>query len=252
MDPDDPLLAIAETARLAAAADLAVVRLPEQNRLVARAVAGSAALAAEVEGSRIRAALPEDEVDHLEDLPLALRGIVERAGAKAALLVPVRVEGRVAAVLELFRGHGLFGAGERDAARVAAAQIALVLRAADGPAAALPRSALMLTAEALAAGGDEQRGADRIARLAADATGATAAVIWRSSTDGLQTIATAGAADAEAVQPFADAVLLARAPAVDWLDGTSVAGLPLGQPPIGVLQLAFPAGIGRASCRERV
>jgi serine phosphatase RsbU (regulator of sigma subunit) len=243
VDPDDPLLAIAETARSAAAADLAVVRLPEQNRLVARAVAGSAALAAEVEGSRIRAALPEDEVDHLEDLPPALRGIVERAGAKAALLVPVRVEGRVAAVLELFRGHGLFGAGERDAARVAAAQIALVLRAAHGPAAGLPRSALMLTAEALAAGGDEQRGADRIARLAADATGATAAVIWRSSTtDGLQTIATAGAADAEAVQAFADAVLLARAPAVDWLDGTSVAGLPLGQPPIGVLQLAFPAG----------
>ena len=235
--------AVAETARAAAGADLAVVRIPQDNRLVARAVAGSAAIAAEIEGSRIAAPPPEDEVDDLADLPAALQGIVARAGAHAALLVPVRGDGRVAAVLELFRARGNFRIGEREAARVAAAQVALVLRAeANGPAAGLTGTALMLAAEALAAGGDEARGVDRIARLAADATGASAAVLWRSVADALVSLATVGAVDPGATQPFADAVFIARSPGVDWLEGATVVSLPLGQPPLGVLQLLFPSG----------
>src|SRR5207342_2584940 len=121
----------------------------------------------------------------------------------------------------------------RDAARVAAGQAALVLRAyADGPV-GLSGSALMLTAEALAAGGDELRGAERIARLAADATGAVGCVIWRSAVEGLQVLACTGVADERAVRPFAEAVLEARVSGLDDLDDSTVASFLVGQPPIG-------------------
>jgi serine phosphatase RsbU (regulator of sigma subunit) len=217
--------------------------MPKENRLVARALSGGAALTAEIEGSRVAAALPEEEIDELAELPAGLRAIAARAGAQAALVVPVRVDGRVVAALEVFRSRGPFRLGEREAVRVAAAQVALVLRAeTSGAAAGLSGSALMLAAEALAAGGDEVRGADRIVRLAADATGASAAVIWRSATDTLAPLTVVGAAESEALRPFADAVLVARSPGVDWLGGATVVGLPLGQPPFGVLQLLFPAG----------
>jgi serine phosphatase RsbU (regulator of sigma subunit) len=216
--------------------------VPANNRLVARAVAGNPALAAEVVGSRIAAALPEVEIDDLAELPAGLRGIAARAGAQSVLLVPVRVDGRAAGSLELFRARGAFRLGEREAARVAAAQVALVLRAEASGSPALSASALMLTAEALAAGGDEARGADRIARLAADATGASSAVIWRAAGDALAPVAIAGADDAEASRPFADAVFLARSPGVDSLQGVTVVSLPLGQPPLGVLQLHFSSG----------
>jgi serine phosphatase RsbU (regulator of sigma subunit) len=232
-----------ETARAAAGADLAVVRVPADNRLVALAVAGSPALADEVEGSRVAAALPDSELDDLAELPAPLRGLAARAGAQSALVVPVRVDGRLGASLELFRARGAFRLGEREAARVAAAQVALVLRSElHGGGAALSASALMLIAEALAAGGDDARGADRIARLAADATGASAALIWRATAEGIAPLASAGTVERDAVRPFADAVLLARTPGVDWLEGATVISLPLGQPPLGVLQLLFPSG----------
>jgi serine phosphatase RsbU (regulator of sigma subunit) len=234
------LQAVVETARAAAAADLGVLRVVDRGALVARAVAGSSALAAEIEGSSVDDAPPEGELDRVEDLPAGVRRIAERAGARASFLVPVRLDGRVEAVLELHRSSGAFGGTERDAARVAAGQAALVLRAySEGAAPGLSSSALMLTAEALAAGGDEVRGAERIARLAADATGASGSVIWRSGAEGLQVLARSGVEDEAAVWPIAEAVQTARAPGIDELDGWSVASFPLGQPPIGVLQLLF-------------
>jgi serine phosphatase RsbU (regulator of sigma subunit) len=235
------LQAVVETAREAAAADLAVLRIVDGDGLVARAVAGSASLAAEIEGSRVDDAAPDDEVDRAAELPAGLRLVAERVGAGATFLVPVRLGGRVAALLELHRSHGSFGAAERDAARVAAGQAALVLRAySDGAGAGLSSSALMLTAEALAAGGDEVRGAERIARLAMDAVGASGCVIWQSGVEGLRVLAAAGPADEDAIRPLADAVLDDRAPGLDDAGGTTVASFPLGQPPSGVLQLLFP------------
>jgi serine phosphatase RsbU (regulator of sigma subunit) len=236
------LLAVAETARAAAAADLAVLRTVERDGLVARAVVGSASLAAEIEGSRVDDAPPDRELDRVAELPPGLRRVAERAHAAATFLVPVRRDGRVAALLELHRSRGPFGAAEREAARVAAGQAALVLRAyGDGMATELSSSALMLTAEALAAGGDELRGAERIARLAADATGASGCVIWRSGVEGLNVLARAGLADEEAHRSFAEAVLHTRAPGLDDTDGSTVASFPLGQPPSGVFQLVFPS-----------
>jgi serine phosphatase RsbU (regulator of sigma subunit)/putative methionine-R-sulfoxide reductase with GAF domain len=239
-DAADALQAVAETARAAAAAELAVVRLVDRGELVARAVAGNAALVAEIEGSRVLDAAPDQEVDEVEQLSPGLRRIAERAGARATLVVPIRVEGQVAALLELHRGGGPFSPTEREAARVAAGQAGLVLRAySEGTATGLSSSALMLTAEALAAGGDELRGAERIARLAADATGASGCVIWRSGVDGLLVLARSGVADESAVWPFADAVLEARISGLDDLGDSTVASFPVGQPPIGVVQLVF-------------
>src|SRR5581483_7178986 len=199
--PDDALAAVADTARTAAAADLVVVRVPRENRLVARTLAGGSALAAEIEGSRVAAPLPEEEIDDLAALPAGLQAIAGRAGAAAALVVPVRVDGRVVGALELFRSGGAFGVGEREAARVAAAQVALILRAeANGTASGAPASALMLAAEGLSAGGDELRGPDRIVRLAVDATGASGAAIWRGAAEGLTRLAATGAAESDAVR----------------------------------------------------
>jgi serine phosphatase RsbU (regulator of sigma subunit) len=240
------LQAVTETAHAATGADLAVLRVATGDALVARAVAGTAALVAEIEGATVDDAAPDGEVDSVDALPPGLRRIAERAGARATFLVPVRLEGQVAAVLELYRSGGAFGPTERDAARVAAGQAALVLRAyADGTA-GLSSSALMLTAEALAAGGDEVRGAERIARLAADATGAAGCVIWRSGAEGLQALARAGVTDEAALVPIAEAVFDARVAGLDRLDGSAIASFPLGQPPLGVLQLLFPAATAPA------
>jgi len=231
---------VVETARAAAAADLGVLRVVDRGALVARAVAGSSALAAEIEGSSVGDAPPEHELDRLEDLPAGVRRVAERAGTRASFLVPVRLDGRVEAVLELHRARRAFDGTEREAARVAAGQAALVLRAySEAVTPGLSSSALMLTAEALAAGGDDVRGAERIARLAADATGASGGVIWRRGLEGLQLLARSGFHDEAAVLPFADAVFAARAPGVDELDDRNVASFPLGQPPFGVLQLLF-------------
>jgi serine phosphatase RsbU (regulator of sigma subunit) len=236
------LQAVAETARAATAADLVVLRVVQHDRLIVRAVAGSASLAAEIEGSRVDDPPPEQELDRLDELPPGLRRVAERANAAATVLVPVRLDGRVVALLELHRTHGSFRATDREAGRIAAGQAALVLQAHDdGAAAGLSSSALMLTAEALAAGSDELRGVERIARLTADATGASGCVIWSTGTEGLAPVAVAGAADDAVVRPFAAAVLDARAPGLDDTDGSRVASFPLGQPPGGVLQLVFPA-----------
>ena len=109
-----------------------------------------------------------------------------------------------------------------------AGQAALVLRAYAGRGPRdLSSSALMLTAEALAAGGDEVRGAERIARLAADATGAAACVIWRSAVRGAAGCSPAPASRTSApCRPFADAVLEARASGLDDLDDSSGRVLP--------------------------
>jgi serine phosphatase RsbU (regulator of sigma subunit) len=241
------LHAVAETAREAAAADLAVLRIVEKDELVARGVAGGASLAAEIEGSRVDDRVPDRELDRAADLPPGLRRVAERAGVGATFLVPVRLDGRVVALLELHRSRGAFGAAEREAARVAAGQAGLVLRAyADGTEVGPSSSALTLTAEALAAGGDGLRGAERIARLAADATGASGCVIWRSGIEGLSVLARAGLADEGVVRSLADAVLEARGPGLEEADRSTVASFPLGQPPTGVIQLIFPSAAAPA------
>ena len=144
---------LAEAARIAARADLAVVRCLSGDVLEAVALAGPAALAAELEGTHLPAAeLPEAPMMELAAAPEAVRRAAARAAARALLLIPVRAAGRLAS-LELYRAGLSFDVAERLGAELAAGQVALVLRAfapAD-PAAPLTHPALELAGEALAA-----------------------------------------------------------------------------------------------------
>src|SRR5262249_22525829 len=145
----DALQVVAEAARGATAADLAVVRVVERGGLVVRAVAGPGFLAAELEGSRLEGDPPDDEVDEIERLPAGAQAVARRANADAVLSLPVRIDGSLAASLELLRGGRPFGVDEREAAWVACAQIGLVLRGFAVPGrVGAPWAALELVAEA--------------------------------------------------------------------------------------------------------
>jgi serine phosphatase RsbU (regulator of sigma subunit) len=238
------LSAVAEAARAAATADIAVIRLVEPGELVARAVAGPAFLAAELEGSRLAGVPSEDEIDDLDLLSADARAVARRANADAVLSLPVRVDGDLVGSLELLRTGDGFGADEREAARIACGQAGLVLRSfsndvVDGQIGA----ALELAADALAVGADESRVAERIARLAADATRADACLIWQAEgEDRFEPLARAGTVDAETTLALAEAATHARIPAeVEQLGEALVVSLPLGQPSFGVLQLVFPS-----------
>src|SRR3954468_14108172 len=173
----DALRAVAEAARVAGNADLAILRVIEDGALTTRGGAGPPFLIAEIVGSRLSELPPDEEIDDAARLPAPLRAIAARTGATAVLLVPVRHAGRVAGSLELYRAGEAFGEDEREAARLAAAQAALALRVfeAERVRSELP-AAVGLAADALGAGSDEARTPERIARLAAEATGASGCI----------------------------------------------------------------------------
>jgi serine phosphatase RsbU (regulator of sigma subunit) len=248
---------VAEAAARAARADVVVVRVADEARvsLTACAVATtSAAVGAELEGSRLPlAGIPEDEATDADRLPDGVRRAAQRVGASTVLLIPVQVDGRLEGSVELMRVGDPFGDAERRLARLAAGQAALAIRAfADTPGSSVDTEATLgLVGEALAAGADELRTADEIARFAAEATGALAGLLWRRVTEGerLELVASAGLVlPDDAVQPAAAAAeraLLGRRPvgveAMADLPGlpTLSATLQLGQPSIGALQLLF-------------
>jgi serine phosphatase RsbU (regulator of sigma subunit) len=236
----------------ATAADLVIARVldPSGRRMSARAVfSTSPALVAELEGTP----LDPDElgpvpVDERDALPEAARVAAERAGAAAVLLVPVRVRGDVVGTLELGRAAGRFDAGERTLARLVADQVGVAVRSqggADNGSVHVARM-LELAGEALTTAADERRGATDVARLALDATGARACLLWRSDDDGAETlreVASAGrevAADRARARELAVEVLESREAAVlAAADTAVVASVQVGQPPLGVLQLLF-------------
>ncbi|MDE3190841.1 MAG: hypothetical protein KGL94_08495, partial [Acidobacteriota bacterium] len=124
---------VADAARAATGAEVAVLRIPAGDALEAVAVAGSAALAAELEGDRV----PPDAADGR---------VAERINADALL----RLEAG-AATLELYR-TGAFSASEELAADLAAGLASLVIRAfAPAPPDAAGTPPLELAGEALAA-----------------------------------------------------------------------------------------------------
>ena len=252
---------VAEAAARAARADVVVVRVTDEARasLTACAVATtSAAVGAELEGSRLPlAGFPEDEASDADRLPDGVRRAAQRVGASTVLLIPVQVDGRLEGSVELMRVGDAFGDAERRLARLAAGQAALAIRAfAAGPGigGVDTEVTLGLVGEALAAGADELRTADEIARFATEATGALAGLLWRRSTEGerLELVASAGMVlPDDALQPVAasaERALLGRQPvgveAIADLPGlpTLCATLQLGQPSIGALQLLFLPG----------
>jgi serine phosphatase RsbU (regulator of sigma subunit) len=243
------LRAVADGAAAASGADVALVRVADPGGdLRLRAVsARSRTIAAELEGSRFRAAeLPGDELADLEALPVAVRAAAERIRANAVLLLPVWIAGHPAASLELMRDGEEFGVEEATLARVAAAQLSLALVAFAGRngselARGLPEHALGLAGEALSVGQDRARTAEQIAYLAVEATGAVEAQLWGATADGRLELLV-GAADSESALRAARRALDEQSAVSVERDDTAertVASVRLGHPPLGVLQLLF-------------
>jgi serine phosphatase RsbU (regulator of sigma subunit) len=236
-----------------ARASLVVIRSLDETRalLVPGAVAtSSAAVAAEIEGTRLPVEDAELEESDVRLLPSAVRRAAERIQASAVLLLPVRLDGRLEGSLELMREGPEFGDDERGLARLAAGQAALAIRAFRNGTTdrhADVDTVLTLAGEALAAGADDSRTADQVVRIAAHATGAVACLLWVCGPE--QTIqleaASAAIADGslESARAAAEECLSGRnAVSVDSVHLPGAAWsvtLQLGQPPIGALQLLY-------------
>ncbi|HEY3544326.1 MAG TPA: GAF domain-containing SpoIIE family protein phosphatase [Gaiellaceae bacterium] len=243
------LAGVAAAVRVAASADVAVIRVQTTaDRLEAVAVAAQPALAAELEGTRLALdELPAAAVDELERAPGCARRAAERAAARVILVLPIRADGH-AATLELYRGAERFDETERLVAELAARHVALVLRAfavAAGATAELTHPALELAGEALAAALDSTHTAAEIARVSAGVVGAPVGLLWDPD---LALLGSYGVdpGDLEAGGGLVDVrALVDRGPpragrAASLPGGCSISvSLPLGQPPVGILQLLF-------------
>jgi serine phosphatase RsbU (regulator of sigma subunit) len=250
----EALRALAEAARAVSGAEIVLVRALDDGgeRLEAVAVAGPHALAAELYGTVLPAAeLPQVPLDDLAVAPAAVRRIGERTGATRFFVVPARADG-YALSLELFRSGEPFGVEQRLAAELCAAQGVLLLRAlsAGGDVSSLARPALELAGEALAVAMEEEDGAAEVVRLAAGVAGASAAVLWESREQGLVPAASwgfDGATDLAPAREVAERSLPDPGPVSVHAAGLPrdcavSTTLPLGRPPLGVLQLFHPAG----------
>jgi serine phosphatase RsbU (regulator of sigma subunit) len=245
---------LAEAARVVSIADLALVRVAIGDELETVAVAGPAALAAELEGAHVPAAgLPQSTVIDLADASGGVRHAAERARADFALVIPVLTK-TGAGTLELYRAGAPFTTGERFAAELAAGQAALVLRmfeSSQRPADERSLPALELAGEALAAALGEPHSASEIVRIAATVAGAPVGLFWEEAGDRVELAASFGLeqnADLGEARELARQALDEPGPihtvTSDRLPGECgvASSLPLGQPPAGVLQLLFGPG----------
>jgi sigma-B regulation protein RsbU (phosphoserine phosphatase) len=246
----ESLAAIAAAAASATGAEVVVARVldPEAGQLKAHAVwAASPAVAAELEGSRFAVdELPAAEVDEPAELPSPVRRAAERARAGAVLQVPVALDASSVASLELMRARTPFTAEERVLARLFAYQVGLAIRAAGDGAAGEPKGAngtLELAGEALAAGSDELRTAEQVTRLAAEGTGAIAALLWRTAGEedaGPELLGSFGVQGGDPkVTRAGEAAARALAERRPVTVETGVATILLGEPPVGALQLLY-------------
>jgi len=244
---------IAAAVAEAVGATVAVTRvLDDQLCLRARAVvADSTSLAAELEGTSLPVGEGIEETDEQGPLPETVRTAAYGAGAEAVLLLPVTARGALVGSLELLRPRGAFRSDERVLARAVADHVAAAIRRFDGTradgGASVVESALELAGEALVAGGGETATETEVARVAFQASGAAACLVWRRDGGGLRFLAgqgQAGAAVVESALPMAEAsVGAARSGGVERIrGGGSVVTFALGQPARHVLQLVFPDG----------
>jgi serine phosphatase RsbU (regulator of sigma subunit) len=243
----------------ASGADLVIARLASEDggRLTARAVhADSAALSAELAGTSLPAGtvgVEEAEYPSAPGDPAAPAGIrraASRAGLSVVRVVPVAVGDHVVATLELFGSGHAFGLREQSLARAAAAHVAMAARlerasrdGMDGRA-ELTRASLELLGEALAAGADELETAEQVVRLAAEATQAAGAALWRVDAEAPPSLlASQGFAgrppDVGAAAEGVRRVLADRRAGPQRLEPWRLYTLALGEPPLAALQLAF-------------
>ena len=253
---DPGLRALARAVALGTGAELVVARVAvEGNGLVARAVhSESAALAAELEGTRMPLADAGTEELDLEDAPGDPRrplpcGAAARAGAPIVRFVPVAPEGEVVAALEIYRSGLPFGPDEQALARAAAAHLTLALRldqGSNGPT-DLTLTQLELLGGALAAGADEAEAAEQIVRVAVEAAESAGALLWRIEPESAPAFLAADGFGGrtpdltelpELVRRALDEGEAGPQEVGPWLMHT----VPLGEPPVAALQLAFAPG----------
>jgi serine phosphatase RsbU (regulator of sigma subunit) len=253
---DDALEALGQAAVDVTGADAVAIRVADEDGMlgVRTVISRSEALASELAGSSYPVGeLPDGELSP-EQLPEAVRRAARLIGAGGVLLLPAGEGGRPLGSIELLRTTREFEPGEIVGAQLVAAHIGLVLRAfgagnGAGSSAITPEATLSLAGDALAAGLDRARSAEEVVGVAARASGAEAALLWFPGEDGaLELLAATGSDDAQAGAPSqAGFVPHEREPVrLEALtDGSrrTVATLGLGQPPLGVLQLVFAAGV---------
>ncbi len=199
--------AVVRATAAACGADVVLARVADQDRrelVVRSASAPTEALVVELRGARIPLdELAEDEVE-LEQAPDAVRALAARVGASSALILPITVVGEIVGSLELLSSTAAFDRSARTAARVAANQLALAVRAFEREArdesdAAEPDS-LQVAGDALAAGADPAHAVHHVLRLALAVSGASAAALWtRDERDEPVLEASVGAASLEGV-----------------------------------------------------
>ena len=238
---DEALGEIARAAAEAVDAELVVLRvLDPDGFLRARAVtAASQALAAELEGSRYPLPPSAPGGDGVaEALSAGVKRTARRVGCEWGLVVPVVAATGSVGSLEVYRSRNPLGAVDERAARLAASQAALAIRAFGTPNGALGAkaspSSLDLAGDALAAGLEQARMADQIARLAAEATGALSTTIWDA--EGLELLGSHGRPPSESER---EAAVRALADGRSVVADGSLATVALGRPPIAALQLRF-------------
>jgi GAF domain-containing protein len=199
------LALVARAALEATSSDVALIRVLDDGaaELVTRGVhARSAALAAELEGSRVPLGDPSVArlmagEDLLEDAiaDAAVAGpVTERLGRVETAGVPIMIDGRPAAALLIARPGPRYRPDDLRRVRTAVAHAAMLVvldrvrrHAHVGAVSAEAETGRL--AEALAAGSDEARVARLLARLAAEALGAERAVLYRGPGDDLSLIA---------------------------------------------------------------
>jgi serine phosphatase RsbU (regulator of sigma subunit) len=236
--PLDSILAqIAEAAVHGAGAEIAVVWLPERDgSLVARLVrASSSAIAAEIEG--LRAGSVETAVE-------LVRGLLDTDAV--GLTVPLDANGDAGA-LALARRAGPFDREATGIAMLAGDLAWLATRLCDDGAAVGRElgGPLDVAGDALAAVADDEAAAARLARLAATASGADGACLWRLRAGELEIEGAHGALEPDANLERAARAILGehRSLAVHGDGGKGeLVTLQLGEPPLGALQLRFAPG----------
>jgi serine phosphatase RsbU (regulator of sigma subunit) len=233
-DPAAAADVYAGAALRACAADAVIVRSLEDQQLVAHAVAAvSPAVAAHLAGSR-------EPVSQLDDPEAPSAGQLAHA---ATLRIPVESSGELVGALEIVRSAPPFDDEERLLAQMAADGLALAFRArrADEAAGSRADVALVLAGEALAAGVEEERAPQQVVRLAAEASGAGAALLWQGANE-------PSLAGSFGESPIAEAAALSAArvalEARDFLTTERIGGavlvsVRLAEPSPGVLQLIF-------------
>ncbi|HZB23108.1 MAG TPA: SpoIIE family protein phosphatase [Gaiellaceae bacterium] len=230
--PLQALRALLAAAATAAGADLALVRTADgAGTLVVRAAVGFGAWPARLEGTR----------GEEPDAELALARLAEDVRASDVLALPLESGGR----LELLRVKDEFDAEEAAAARVAASQMALVVRASATSGAervdAESRRTLRLAGDGLAAGTDAAQAADHVLRVALEVSKAHGALLWRcrAELDLEGSVGeTSGVAEARA-RAAAARSLEHGSTQVEELENGVAVSLRVGEPPVGVLQLLF-------------